>query len=46
MLFKKVVCNGLSLEISTPFNFQLKHNQYLCLYLILKYQVLPDKQMF
>ena len=24
MLFKKVVCNGLSLELNTPFDFQVR----------------------
>ena len=47
MLCKKAVYNGLSLELYTPFDFQLKtHNQYLCLFLILTYQVIVDKQTF
>ena len=47
-LFKEAVYNGLSLELNTPSNFQLRtstKNQQLCIFLILKYQVLVDKQM-
>ena len=46
MLFKKAVYNGLSSELNTPFDFQLRTLQYLCTCLIIKYQVLVDKQMY
>ena len=45
MVFKKEVYNGLRLELYTPFCFQLKHNKCLCLFSIVKHQVLVDKPM-
>ena len=44
MLCKKAVYNGLSLELYTGFDFQLRTESVpLCLFLILLYQVLVDK---
>ena len=45
MSFKKEVYNGLSLELNTPFDFQLKIKLVPFSILILKHQKLVDKQM-
>ena len=47
MLGKKVVYNGLSLELYTTFDFQLRTQSVLLFlfFLILNYQLLVDKQI-
>ena len=43
MLCKKAVYNGLSLELYTPFDFQLRTYPVPLFFLILMYYVLVDK---
>ena len=44
MLCKKAVYNGLSLELNTLFDFQLRAESVLLFFLTLMYQDFVDKQ--
>ena len=46
MVSKKAVYNGLSLNVYTPFDFQLQTKPVPLSFLILMYQMLADTQTY